>query len=238
MSPQELAETLRLHALWMRREGGSRAILVGAILDGAILDGACLDGAILRRASLVGASLRSASLVGASLRSAILVGASLDGANLDGASLVGASLVGASLVGASLVGASLVGASLDGASLRRASIDGAILGGAILDGAILDGAIPRVENLDAQILARVEAVPGCLSMGSWHGEADCGTTHCRAGWAITLAGEAGAALERELGPATAGALIYHASAGYVPNFYATNEAALADLRARAAGGAR
>jgi hypothetical protein len=67
-------------------------------------------------------------------------------------------------------------------------------------------------------------------MGSWHG--DCGTTHCRAGWAIHLAGDAGYALEKQMGAPAAGALIYHASAGYVPDFYATNDDALADMRAR------
>jgi hypothetical protein len=68
-------------------------------------------------------------------------------------------------------------------------------------------------------------------MASWHA---CATTHCRAGWAITLAGEAGAKLEAHVGPSAAGALIYQASAGYVPNFYATDAEALADIRAHAA----
>lgn len=64
-------------------------------------------------------------------------------------------------------------------------------------------------------------------MGSWHA---CATTHCRAGWAITLAGEAGKALEQRVGPPAAGSLIYLASVGYVPNFYATNEDAMADMQ--------
>jgi hypothetical protein len=67
-------------------------------------------------------------------------------------------------------------------------------------------------------------------MGSWH---SCATTHCRAGWAITLAGEDGANLERQVGPSAAGALIYHASAGYVPDFHASNKDAMEDIKKRA-----
>ncbi len=70
---------------------------------------------------------------------------------------------------------------------------------------------------------------GALNMGQWH----CGSTHCRSGWAITLAGRPGASLERLLGPALAGALIYHRSTGHIPNFYADNETARADIVARA-----
>jgi hypothetical protein len=68
-------------------------------------------------------------------------------------------------------------------------------------------------------------------MNQWH---TCETTHCRSGWTIHLAGEAGYKLEKEVGPNVAGALITLASCAYlnsrVPNFYATNEAALADIR--------
>ena len=69
-------------------------------------------------------------------------------------------------------------------------------------------------------------------MGIWH---KCETTHCRAGWAIHLAGEAGYALEKRLDdPVRAGRAIYLASAGYAPHFYASDEAAMADLKRRAA----
>ena len=67
-------------------------------------------------------------------------------------------------------------------------------------------------------------------MSAWH---TCQTTHCRAGWAIHLAGETGATLEKQVGSCAAGALIYQASAGYVPNFYATDATALADMRSHA-----
>ena len=44
-------------------------------------------------------------------------------------------------------------------------------------------------------------------MGSWHA---CETTHCRAGWAIHLAGKAGYDLEKKTrDPAIAGRMIFH-----------------------------
>jgi hypothetical protein len=101
--------------------------------------------------------------------------------------------------------------------------------GAHIIGYPLDG-IPIVTDLDKRI---AEAVAnGSLEMSDWH---TCATTHCRAGWAITLAGEAGAALEKQVGPWLAGALIYVASTGRteVPNFFASNEEALVDIKARA-----
>ena len=76
-------------------------------------------------------------------------------------------------------------------------------------------------------------------MASWHGRDGnaCGTTHCRAGWAIHLAGEDGYALEDAVGPSLAGALIIQASCPWiekVPDFTASNDDALADIKARAA----
>ena len=90
--------------------------------------------------------------------------------------------------------------------------------------------VPVVENLDAKILAAIDA-GGSLDMGAWH---TCQTTHCRAGWAIVLAGEKGKELEKKVGPHRAGMLIYGCSTGNVPYFYANNEDALADIRACAA----
>ncbi len=73
-----------------------------------------------------------------------------------------------------------------------------------------------------------------MKMRDWH---TCGTAHCRAGWAITLAGEAGKALEDRVGPATAGTLIYAKSRPDkpIPNFYANDEEAMADIVACAKG---
>ena len=52
------------------------------------------------------------------------------------------------------------------------------------------------------------AEPRRLKMDVWHSESGgCGTSHCIAGWAVHLEGDAGYALEREVGPAAAGILL-------------------------------
>jgi hypothetical protein len=91
--------------------------------------------------------------------------------------------------------------------------------------------VSAIPDLDAQILDAIEVGGGALDMSTWH---TCETTHCRAGWAITLAGKPGAELERRYGPQRAGAMIYRASTGRVPHFFATDDRALADIRERAA----
>ena len=91
--------------------------------------------------------------------------------------------------------------------------------------------VPVVPNLDQRILEALEH-GGKLDMTNWH---TCDTTHCRAGWAIHLAGEKGYELEKKLGhPAAAGRMIYRASTGRSPHFFATDERALEDLRRCAA----
>ncbi len=57
-----------------------------------------------------------------------------------------------------------------------------------------------------------------------------------AGYAVCIAGKEGFALEKKYGPATAGMLLYMKSTPdeRIPNFYTTNELAMADLKARAA----
>lgn len=118
------------------------------------------------------------------------------------------------------------------------SVKWAIEAGANLTDAYLAGAnqetlvVPVVEKIDAKILAEIEA-GGRLDMGLWH---LCETTHCRAGWAIHLAGEQGYALERKIGSLRAGAAIYRASrpGQHAPWFFASNEAALDDIRKCAA----
>ena len=93
----------------------------------------------------------------------------------------------------------------------------------------LNAHVPLVDDLDQRMLGAVES--GALDMRNWH----CGTTHCRAGWAITFGGDAGKKLESLVGPETAARLIYEASTGRAaPDFYASNEDAIADIR-RCAG---
>jgi len=90
--------------------------------------------------------------------------------------------------------------------------------------------VPVVEALDAKLLQIIDSGAGNLNMSTWH---TCETTHCRAGWAIHLAGTVGAELEARFGPQRAGAMIYRASTGRVPHFFASDERALADIREQA-----
>ncbi len=175
-----------------------------------------------------------ADLSGAVLRGAVLSDADLSGADLSDAVLSGADLSGAVLSGADLSGADLSDAVLRDAVLSGADLRGADLSDADLSDAVLRGAaIPKIKNIDSVILQAVTAEGCSLEMGNWH---TCKTTHCRGGWAIHLAGEAGRKLEKAVGENAAAALIYAASrkSGIVPNFFATNEAAMADMQKCAA----
>jgi uncharacterized protein YjbI with pentapeptide repeats len=202
-----------------------RAVAAGvdlstANLADANLVGANLHGAFLINANLSNTNLHNADLADVNLTDANLVGANLTNANLASTDLSGANLASANLFGANLVGANLANANLSAANLRAAYFCGADLSGIKYEG------VPVVPKLDAQILERIESGQGELDMGNWH---TCETAHCRAGWAVTLAGEAGRALEAKIGTAAAGALIYHRSTGRIPDFYASDEDALADI---------
>ncbi len=118
--------------------------------------------------------------------------------------------------------------SIEAASLRGADLRGADLSSAKLRGAELPPA-PEIKNIHGVVFAAASQ-PEALDMGSWH---SCDATHCRAGWVVTLAGDEGKALARKIGTNAAAALIYMASdpdLESVPNWYASNEAALADMQ--------
>jgi len=156
------------------------------------------------------------------------------GADLRGADLSGADLSGADLRGADLRGAVLRGADLSGAVLRDADLSGAVLRGADLSGAVLRGAdwIPVIPNIHTAVYAAASQ-DGALDMGNWHTNGFCGTTHCRAGWVTHLAGDAGRVMDALMGTSAAAALIYAKSdpkLERVPNFYASNSDALADMK--------
>lgn len=126
---------------------------------------------------------------------------------------------------ADLAGADLGGADLGGANLRYADLDRADLGGAVgLPEA------PVIPDIHRTVLAAVEAPGHALDMATWH---TCDTTHCRAGWVVTLAGDAGRRLENLVGTGVASALIYQASdptMGRTPDWHASNAEAMADMR--------
>ena len=218
------------------------ANLRGAILRDANLQGAYLWRASLRYADLRDASLRDAKLRDADLRGANLAEADLRRAYLEGAKLTGACLRGTILRGASLWDADLRGADLTDTYLREADLREANLRGANLTGADLRGAcISRTKLKGAKLPYNAPAVQDIhqkladavnkdnLNMKFWH----CKTTHCRAGWVVALAGEAGRELEEKIGTNAAAALIYMASdpaLEQIPDWVASNEDALADIQ--------
>jgi hypothetical protein len=67
-------------------------------------------------------------------------------------------------------------------------------------------------------------------MSDWH---TCETTHCRAGWAVFLAGQAGKELEEKTSTLFAAMQIYKASSEirvFPPQFYKPNKEALEDMK--------
>jgi hypothetical protein len=99
--------------------------------------------------------------------------------------------------------------------------------------------VPIISDIHKVVYAAASH-PGSLAMENVH---TCEKTHCRGGWVITLAGEAGRKLEEFFSWELAAMKIYDASApGYKINparFYDSNAAALADMKALAdsSGGA-
>lgn len=96
--------------------------------------------------------------------------------------------------------------------------------------------IPVIADIHAAIYAAASQ-PGALEMGAWH---MCGNTHCRAGWAVALAGEEGRELEKRFNTELAAILIYRESGHRISpaRFYDTNDEALKDMKrlAEASGG--
>ena len=97
--------------------------------------------------------------------------------------------------------------------------------------------VPVIPDIHQTIYAAASN-PEALVMDAWH---SCEKTHCRAGWAVTLAGEAGRALERFYNTPLAALMIYDASDRTFKinpgRFYDDNDAALADMKRLAEGGA-
>jgi len=87
---------------------------------------------------------------------------------------------------------------------------------------------PMLANIHAAVFAAASA-PDALNMSDWH---TCETTHCRAGWVVHLAGDAGKKLERATTTLFAAMQIYKASSPirvFPPRFFEKNEQALADM---------
>lgn len=185
------------------------------------------------------------SLAFLALGSADFTGMNLDRANLYGSSFVGARFEEASLVGADLSRTHLAHAVFKGADLRNADLRNAVLEDTVFSGALVKGVrverwsnsrrFPRITSIHTKVAEAVESL-GNLDMSEWHSE--CGTTHCRAGWVVTLAGQEGKGLEAAVGTAAAAFLIYMASdpdMEVFPDFYQYNDKkALESIREYAA----
>ncbi len=95
--------------------------------------------------------------------------------------------------------------------------------------------IPTIPNIHQAVLAAVTATPDAFDMSDWH---TCETTHCRGGWVVELAGQAGKALEAFHNTELAAYLIYKASSPSIPvpftRFYENNETAMEDIKRCAA----
>ena len=183
----------------------------------------------LRWADLSSADLRTANLSRADLRTADLRSADLRQANLQGANLYSADLRGANLRGANLNSANLRSADLRGANLQGVDLSLANLRGCVFD----TENVPQIPEIHVRLWEAIETANHQLDMTYWH---SCDTTHCRAGWVVHLAGAAGYALERQIGPNAAAALIYQLSdpaLERLPNFFASDFDAMEDIRTTA-----
>ena len=103
----------------------------------------------------------------------------------------------------------------------------------------MGGEVPRLEKPYTAILKAI-GTDGCsLEMNQWH---TCQTTHCLAGWTVHLAGQKGYDLEKRFktvfqnGTPEAATFILLKSRpkAPLPNFYASNDEAMAFIKARAA----
>ena len=111
---------LALHKKWLNEEeGGERADLHGADLDGV-----CLDNIDFRNANLKCASFRGAVITNSDFRSADLYGADFCGAFLQGSDFASANLKNADFTWANLCDADFLNADLTGAYLGEANLKG------------------------------------------------------------------------------------------------------------------
>jgi hypothetical protein len=89
--------------------------------------------------------------------------------------------------------------------------------------------VPVVPNIHATVKAAV-APPHSLNMTDWH---SCETMHCRAGWVVVLAGEAGKLLEAQTSTLFAAMQIYIKSSSIhvgTDRFFDDDEKAMEDIQ--------
>lgn len=88
---------------------------------------------------------------------------------------------------------------------------------------------PKIESIHQKIFEAASA-EGALNMCNWH---TCETTHCRAGWVVHLAGDAGRKLEEHTSTLFAAIQIYKESSPIrvsPSRFFESDELALEDMK--------
>ena len=216
------------------KEAAEEASRHGSALSYSDLSGSDLSYSKLRGSDLRGSDLRGSNLSCSNLRGSDLRDSDLRDSDLSDSDLRYSDLSGSDLSGSDLSYSDLRGSNLSGSDLRGSNLSDSDLSGSNLRGVVgLPDAV-SVPSLHRRILDAIDN-GGTLNMVSWH---TCATTHCRAGWAVSLAGPAGEELESRLGPSLAGALIHLASCpqldGQVPDFLASDEDAMEDIKRLAA----
>ena len=146
-----------------------------------------------------------------------LAGADLGGRRLAWEDMTGVNFTNADLSAAILYTTNLTRADLTDANLHSANLYGADLTGVNLTRAVGLPVIQPVAGFRASLLAAVTADGCSLKMTTWH---TCETTHCLAGWVVTLHPE-GELLESVYWTGTAASLILNACGENVPDFYDT-----------------
>lgn len=94
--------------------------------------------------------------------------------------------------------------------------------------------VPVLPNIHKKLLEAVTHNGNKLDMSDWH---KCETTHCRAGWIVTLAGKDGAMIEKQTSTLFAAMQIYKASSTIRVSpvrFYETTDVAMKDIERCAA----
>ncbi len=92
--------------------------------------------------------------------------------------------------------------------------------------------IPKIESIHQKIF-EASKIPEQFDMGNWHKQTECGTTHCRAGLVVFLAGDEGLKLEQETDTLFAAMQIYKKSSPIrvpIPRFFESNTEAMADMK--------
>ena len=164
------------------------------------------------------------------LEAAVKKGAYLRGSDLSYSDLSGSDLIGSNLSGSDLSYSDLIGSNLSGSDLRGSNLRGANFD---IEPVSTEQAIKNLDVVGEIILDKADR----LEMGHWHKtndwvkrtcieEAQCGTTHCLAGW-LQICSTDGKI--RNLSPALAGTLLAPIASHM---FYKTNDEVLTWLRNR------